>query len=939
MSLPNGETRLGATRLSMPVIRAMIGDADRHAYGPSHRDASAVVGIFGDPASVEPTMISHRGTPVSIVPCVSALAVREALLERDPTGWLVIVTNRPEDDLGAGILAHLSGHKLRTPDPWDAVRHQFAATGLESSLYAETSSRALAHGLLASTPDDGWPPAPAGALTREHALASVARARLGVPRRSLDSLSVLRWSAEPGLAGKIADLRALAGDELTDAALAWVCANAGTSGPPLQQLLKRGQIKDALPLGLIIDLLANDAPAKSAHQARESARTEVARLWSAPSPTAAQANALGVASTRALHDILRDPAQRTLAKRLVDQADVLLRELGATTLAIDSDMLPSGLTARLRDLAHRLRVATAAPVDADLGFLHQEVARHSASIETAWSAISGHALGDLETTGATDSRLRPLLSAVRLSRWLASPQQPSSNSLADLAARQGEVDAWVDAAVNDAHEGVADATIAESLNAVLAAVQRVRDEHDREFALALASATRDSDGESAGYVTTSNGDQVWLLERLLAGVVLPQAKQRTTLLVVLDGMSTAAATEVVSDVLSRGDEWVEVLLNENSARGSALAVLPTLTNVSRTSLLSGSLKTGGQAEEQSGYRSLVDSYGLGHSELFHKKPLDTRRAGFAVADSVEHAIGDQSQELVTCILNTIDDALDRSNPGETAWTIDAIKHLRPLLDSALAAGRNVMLTADHGHVVERRVGTQRQYKDSSSSGRSRAATSPAQDDEILVSGRRVLEHGGSAVLPVNERLRYGPLKAGYHGGASPAEVVVPVILLAPTERVTDDPPLRIAPPQAPRWWDAAPSQSGGAPATVETTESEPALFTANFVDPAAEPSTAELLSTAVLASDTYGDQRAISGRIVLGDEQVRAALQSLLEAPSTRLSHAGLGGVLGQSPSKVRGVVAQLAQLLNVEGYPILRTEGTSVIIDEPLLREQFGLM
>ena len=74
--------------------------------------------------------------------------------------------------------------------------------------------------------------------------------------------------------------------------------------------------------------------------------------------------------------------------------------------------------------------------------------------------------------------------------------------------------------------------------------------------------------------------------------------------------------------------------------------------------------------------------------------------------------------LVTCVLNSVDDALDRSDPGGTAWGADTVKHLDPLLERARHAGRTVILTADHGHVIERRQGTQRPYPDMSS-GRSR----------------------------------------------------------------------------------------------------------------------------------------------------------------------------------------------------------------------------
>ena len=99
--------------------------------------------------------------PVRVVPCVSALAVREALLERAAGQWLVVLTDRPDDDLGAGVLSHLVWHRLRTPDPWDAVRLRFAATGVEPALTAAADDREIAIGLLTAAPPAGWPPAPA----------------------------------------------------------------------------------------------------------------------------------------------------------------------------------------------------------------------------------------------------------------------------------------------------------------------------------------------------------------------------------------------------------------------------------------------------------------------------------------------------------------------------------------------------------------------------------------------------------------------------------------------------------------------------------------------------------------------------------------------------------------------------------------------------------
>ena len=72
---------------------------------------------------------------------------------------------------------------------------------------------------------------------------------------------------------------------------------------------------------------------------------------------------------------------------------------------------------------------------------------------------------------------------------------------------------------------------------------------------------------------------------------MPLARQTPVLLLVLDGMSAGVATEVVASVLSRtADGWAEALLPGQNRRAFALAVLPTLTEVSRASLLSGELR-------------------------------------------------------------------------------------------------------------------------------------------------------------------------------------------------------------------------------------------------------------------------------------------------------------------------------------------------------------
>ncbi len=909
-----------AAPATLPVVRALLDEAKRKNY------RSGVLGVRTRPEWIGSPTFVHDDTPVTVVPCVSSLAVREALLERVREQWLVVLTDRDDSDLGAGLLSHLVFNRLRIPDPWEAVRHRFAATGIDPALTSSASHRELASGLLTAAPVGGWPPAPGGVLTIDHALTAVASAHLGLADAAVDAASVLSWTADPAAPARLADLRRLAGDVLVDTLLAWIAGHTGAASPPLLHLLRAGAAGDAVPLGLLVGVLAEARDSSSA-DAVQLARDSFIRLeprLGGTQPPPHTLRAWAVESAAVIADLLSIPTTCASAERLLARADDLLGEVQATGLADRSDVLPQGLTRRFAQLADALRVA--APVDAE-GI----EATALAQIERAWTSVSAHRLAE------ADRRSGPFVAAVRLTRWLSQPDLTEDRSLQALVARHTDVDAWVDSAVNDAARGVGDADLGSALEAVLGLTRSRRARHDDQFAAALVAHTADdppaTDGLHRG---------VAHLEELLASTVLPLARSTPVLLLVLDGMSVGVGHEVLADVLSRAtDGWVEALLPGRQRRGSALAVLPTLTEVSRVSLLCGELRTGGQDVEQKGHRALALAHGLTSAVLFHKKPLDTTRPGYSLADDVGAAIDDlQGQPLVSCVLNTIDDALDRSDPGGTEWRADAVRHLEPLLTRARRAARTVVVTSDHGHIVERRQGTMRPYE-AISSGRSRTAVGAVDEGEVLVAGRRVVTADRRAVLAVDERLRYGPLKAGYDGGASPAEAVVPVAVLV-NGTVPANAALTLAPPQEPPWWNApltfTPVMLPPAVSNLarRAADEPPTLFDEVAAEPARP--TAHPLTAAVLRSATYRSQRSLGGRIAVTDQQVSALLNALLLAPAGRLPAAQACLALGVAPVTLRGAVPHVQRLLNVDGYAVLTVDadGSTLVLNADLLREQF---
>jgi hypothetical protein len=975
---------LAATpRATVAVLRGLIDEARRKGY------ADGVFGVRAQPVWTDAETFVHEGVTARVAPCVSALAVREALLEHEKGSWLVVLTDRPEDDLGYGLLAHLLWNRLRTPDPWAILRQGFAATGLDPALTTMPDDRELATGLLALAPrdPDRWPAAPAGVLTRGHAFTAVAARAFnlrGLEGAAPDAAAVLDWSMRPDAAALVAAVRADAGDPLTDALLDWAAGLTGTAASFVRHLVRSGDLRDVVPLGLVVGVL--DEALGAGGSAGQAAREGLVRLESrlgGRSPDAVVARGWQAAAAAAVHRIGSDPDRGADRRRVLSRADDLLVACQAAELADRSLDLPSGLTRRVEALGGALRAATAHAervASQEEAQTPRVIGAAAAAVEVAWSAVVEHRLW---LPG--DPRAKPVVAAVRLTRWLAtdSTAQWTASGLTRMVAlsrRHLDVDAWVDSAVHDAERGVGDADLGSALASVLSAVRARRTVHDVAFATALGDHSRADPPKPPEAQHT-----VHHLEDVLPTMVLPLAQQAPVLLLVLDGMSAAVATEVLAAATVAASGWSEALWTSNERRVGALAALPTLTTVSRTSLLCGELRTGEQQVGRTGFANLTRAHGLTGAALRHKRELDTSRPGHELADDVAAALDDiQRTPLVACVLNTIDDALDRSDPGGTDWNLDTIKHLRPLLDRARLAGRVVVLTSDHGHVIERRAGAQRPFPEISS-GRSRSlAGGPAGAGEVLVEGRRVLEHGGRAVLAVDELLRYGPLKAGYHGGASPAEVVVPVAFLVPGAVPAGVDLLRLAPPQEPAWWSDTPSTAGRAdPATGETAaaggsegkrragtrrgpaQQQPAdgsltLFdvpAADLVasrpvasDPVASDvrrasvADAEELSTpladSVLASPVYVRQRKLAGRSAPTDDQVRALLAGLLGAPGNRLGQSQVAVALRIPPAMFRGALAQVQRLLNVEGYPVvaLDADGATTILDEPLLREQFGV-
>jgi hypothetical protein len=219
------------------------------------------------------------------------------------------------------------------------------------------------------------------------------------------------------------------------------------------------------------------------------------------------------------------------------------------------------------------------------------------------------------------------------------------------------------------------------------------------------------------------------------------------------------------------------------------------------------------------------------------------------------------------------------------------------------------------------------------------------DREIALSGRRVLAPGGAIVAAVDEALRYATKQAGYHGGASAAEAVIPVIVLS---RTPDD--LRAAgwvpaAPQAPAWWnDALAAGTSAIPVTVSAPAPKrpaPAAPGQGLLDmdiPDDVPATTgPSLVDELLASPIYQAQKARAGARGADDATVSAAVDVLL-THAGRVHRDTLAAAAGIPSMRIPTTLTALRRQLNVEGYDVLYVDvdQVTVVLDVPLLRQQF---
>ncbi|MEU3165203.1 BREX-2 system phosphatase PglZ [Streptosporangium sp. NPDC006930] len=906
--------------------------------------------------------ITLNGRTVRIAACVSPLAVMEqvtAHLDRDggegdgdDGSVLVVLTDAEESTLGVGLLSRVIRQRIFVVEPWRLVEESFGAQRTDPRLVAEGWA---AEALIDAMPPGGWPRLTGAMLTREIALGQLAARRLrldrlGIGADELSAAALLLWSSDPAAVEAFCGLRETEREGLRS----WLRETTGSTVDVLFQLVDGGHAADALALGLVCGALWNPSAEGVAQRAQGGALAYIsavsadtsARGGPHPSVEDASIRAFAATAERFVAWLLRDggdAGEARLAHATLERAEDLVVQFGARAAARHSDLLGSGFEDRLDDVASALSAA-----------LEKRSAPSLAVLADTVAGLRTHVLARAES-----HRVRRAEMAQRLLQWLVRPHVTAERVSGVGPAVQAQIDewGWVDRARDDLWLGEPHhRPLKEAYRRLHDLVRTRGHELNRAFAAKLSAWTATGPGDLLTVDT--------VLPRVVAPLVADRSDRgRPLLFVVLDGMSAAVATELAEELRERNWEEYDPVPDSGgrARRRAVVAAIPTMTRVSRASLFAARLVTGDAAEERKAFEN--HPFWKGRKvRLFHKGSL-SGSAGESLGEELTTALEDVSTH-VGVVLNTIDDTLDKGRGRiDDAWGVADVGILRTLLHHARLQGRAVILTSDHGHVLER-GGTLRTVPDPRSA-RHRDAGAPVGEGEVELAGPRVA--GGRLVALWDPYLRYLPGKAGYHGGASLAEVTVPLLAFLPLGSSVPD-GWRALPDQRPEWWslEAAPSppspppppspspvpQAPAGPRTkgrkAPQVAQGPTLFDdfqdfeevagSAAVDEPAASNPNETLVTELLATELFAAQHQMTPRRVQ-KAKIHAVLLALLDTGGP-LPLPVVAQSAGEHTVRAAGFVATLQRILNVDNYPVLSItdNGRSARLDAHLLREQFGL-
>lgn len=909
------EAEVLAVELREPELRAQV----RDVLGKLSN--AEVIAFRAAPRWGGAGTIEVDGRAFDVAACPSPLAVRDQLSrEREADRGLVVLTDSEDGELGMDVLVRLAKRRVLRPDRWGATLAMFGARNLDPAL---TKVPWLADALLHAAPSDGYAKVPSGMLDEESAWQAFLSERLKITDRRPGLPSLLQWSLRRTSQAEFSEF-----DETARAGvLGWWSRSAGAPAELFARLVESSLVADAVPLGIVLNIVF-DRQADDPRPQHAVAKDRLRRwLGDAPLEPARVLRFAGEAERL----VRRHWSLGGLAavRPLLDRGSAILGELGIESEAVSSDLLLTGFDQR------RIRFARAIVAALD-------GAGTVAQVEAAEESVLAH-----ERVRSRDADAEPMEMATRLARWLGDARTSPPPSCAEAALRYSTEGAFVDRARDALRRGSeAPLELDAAFRRLLVEVSARRSAENQRFAELLAEWSKVAESQHAAVLP---------IESVLGEVVAPLAVEEPVLLLVIDGMSLAVYEELVDDLDRMG--FRELRRANAGRRMLALGALPTVTAVCRTSLLCGKIVSGNDETELVGFPAHPALRAAGTEStppvLFHKREL-RGASGVGLSEKVRSAIASRRRRVVGVVVNAVDDHLLKGDQVRARWSIDGIKPLGALLDAARESNRLVILTSDHGHVLQ----NDQEFRRSDDGGeRWRIAQGAIAADETEFAGPRVVGGSSASIFaPWSEDVRYGAKRNGYHGGASLQEVVVPIGVWSPTE--VDVAGWQEAAPPRPAWWYEARRVVSDAEARApevpprrkkhKAKAPQQTLFDLDG-DPKEEVVIGDIgekelalgvsLVDRLFLSEVFAEQKKLGGRAAVPDDRARAILGALL-GHGGKLLRPALSLQVDLPSMRVNGYLTQLRKVLNVDGYDVLSIDADSdtVSLDRDLLVTQFEL-
>lgn len=874
------------------------------------------------------------GIEVRCVYCVSELAMREVLVShlQQTSGKQRLVLLTPLDiaHLAQDVLARLWRNEPLRLSPLRTLQQVLMVREIDPRL-TRKANRWMADALLSGYERIRADIRFGEVLDLESAWRAIAMAHLQYKNSSVDLRSLLSWSSREDVAALMekapADLR----EHLTE----WFHLPDPQLRALVGNILLGRHAADFIALALVCSVLY--CPLQEKRGAAGAAQFHMARgMFTERYLASARFNN---ALLKQLGDEAADLIRSWVGQQpyaayaaILSKAEQILASLDMAEAARASDFLVAGLHARFSAFAKALEAALAGKgID---------------EAELAFADINKHALARIDLYSSSVERAGM---AIRLARWLvADPIR--TGSAADLMADYIVSGGFCDWARSEIWSGDAHDDVNAAYQKLSAAIRDRREQQNQAFGGVLASVAR-GDQLPAGMTPVEQA-----LDTLVAP--LGSAKEAKVLLLVLDGMSQAVYRQL-GEEFSRHN-WTEIQPLSNNGPFCLVAALPTCTQFSRCSLLSGSLCEGNASDEKRAFAAHPTLKRLASTRfppvLFHKQDLSQSGSGSLNGD-VRSVIAGTEHRFVGVVINAIDDQLSSSSQVAVDWSFDSIALLRQVMEAAREAGRIVIVTSDHGHVLEHDSVYQQSAADNGERYQpaSEAEVSPL---EVNVTGPRVISADKKVVLPWSERVRYTRSKNhGYHGGGTLQEVVIPlgVYMSVSTKAPYPDGWKPVA-RKMPNWWMAP---------ELSLVVQEPSVYEAELIEKTTKSAAkTKRAAMAEVVDDLFAEQPAKQTpapqgaewgdallesplylqmrervRAPITDDEMRALVQ-LLQRYQWQVMEAQLSAELSIPKMRLRGFLSNAQRLLNVDGYAILSVERESqtVRLNVSDLRKQFEL-